>query len=512
MKNARNSIAVGLMLRLYQTVIPFLMRTAMIYFMGVEYLGLNSLFTSVLHILNLAELGVGNAMVFSMYKPIAQDDTKRICALMRLYRTYYRAIGLAILAMGLALLPFIPQLISGEVPVGINIYVIYLLNLFATVLTYWLFAYRSCLLQAHQRQDIIGAITMASSTVQYVLQFFVLFRLRNYYAYVIVLLVGTVVNNVMTAVVTCRVYPQYKPEGLLAASEVRIIKGKIRDLFSAKLGSVVLRHADTVVISSFLGLTMLAVYQNYYFIMNAVFAAIETMIASITAGLGNSFVTETKEKNEADLLKLSFLYLWMIGVCACCFLGIYQPFMEIWVGQNLMLRFGVVVCLTMYFYLYTLMRLLSIYKDAAGLWHEDRFRPLVSAIVNLTLNLLTVRSWGLIGVVLSTVIAKTFISVPWILRILYTRMFSRHTMIRFMQQLLRFALITVFSGGAVCLLCGLVPFGPWVRLICCMAISALIPNVLFYCVMKNSDQFRSSIRLLDRMTKGKLGLERRLMG
>ena len=145
-KNAKNGIAVGLLLRLYQTVVPFLMRTAMIYFMGVEYLGLSSRFTSVLHILSLAELGVGNAMVFSMYRPIAQDDTRRICALMRLYRKYYRLIGLAILTMGMALLPFIPKLISGEVPGELNIYVLYLLNLLATVLTYWLFAYRGCLL------------------------------------------------------------------------------------------------------------------------------------------------------------------------------------------------------------------------------------------------------------------------------------------------------------------------------------------------------------------------------
>lgn len=511
-KNAKNGIAVGLLLRLYQTVVPFLMRTAMIYFMGVEYLGLSSLFTSVLHILSLAELGVGNAMVFSMYRPIAQDDTRRICALMRLYRKYYRLIGLAILTMGMALLPFIPKLISGEVPGELNIYVLYLLNLLATVLTYWLFAYRGCLLQAHQRQDIVGAVTMLSSTVQYVLQFFVLFILRNYYAYVIVLLVGTVVNNVITAAVTNRIYPQYKPEGMLDKEEVRMINGKIKDLFSAKIGSVVVRHADTVVISSFLGLAMLAVYQNYYFIMNAVFAVIETIVSSITAGLGNSFVTETKEKNEADLLKLSFLYLWLIGICACCFLGMYQPFMEIWVGQYLMLGFGVVVSMTVYFYLYTLMRLLSIYKDAAGLWHEDRFRPLISAMVNLALNLLTVRAWGIYGVVLSTVVSTAIISVPWILHILYTKMFERKTMLRFMRQLLRFVILTVLSGGAVCIICWMIPFGSWVKLVCCAAVSALVPNMLFYALLKKSEQFKSSIYLLDRLTKGKLRLASRLIG
>ena len=130
-KNAVRSITAGFGLRIYQTVVPFLMRTVMIHCLGVEYLGLNSLFASILHMLNLAELGVGSAMVFSMYKPIAEDDTPRICALMRLYRRYYRLIGLVIGAVGLALTPLVPRLISGELPPELNVYWLYLLNLAA---------------------------------------------------------------------------------------------------------------------------------------------------------------------------------------------------------------------------------------------------------------------------------------------------------------------------------------------------------------------------------------------
>ena len=152
-KNATRNIAAGLALKVYQMVVPFMMRTAMIHFMGVEYLGLNSLFSSILHILNLAELGVGAAMVFSMYKPIADDDAPRICALMALYRRYYRLIGLVIGVAGLALLPFIPRLISGDIPPELNVYWLYLLNLGTTVLSYWLFAYRNCLLQAHRKDS-----------------------------------------------------------------------------------------------------------------------------------------------------------------------------------------------------------------------------------------------------------------------------------------------------------------------------------------------------------------------
>lgn len=149
-KNASRNIIFGIILKAYQILIPFLMRTAMIYFMGVQYLGLNSLFTSILQVLNLTELGVGIAMVYSMYKPIADDDTKTICALMRLYRLYYRIIGLVIAVMGGILTPFIPYLVKSDLPSGLNIYVLYLLNLAATILSYWLFAYKNALFQAHQ--------------------------------------------------------------------------------------------------------------------------------------------------------------------------------------------------------------------------------------------------------------------------------------------------------------------------------------------------------------------------
>lgn len=128
-KNASRNIVFGVILKAYQIFVPFLMRTAMIYLMGVQYLGLNSLFTSILQVLNLAESGVGSAMVFGMYKPIAEDDNITICALMKLYRNYYRVIGLVIAVVGCALTPFIPNLIKSDIPAGINIYILYLLNL-----------------------------------------------------------------------------------------------------------------------------------------------------------------------------------------------------------------------------------------------------------------------------------------------------------------------------------------------------------------------------------------------
>ncbi|MBP3633293.1 MAG: polysaccharide biosynthesis protein [Oscillospiraceae bacterium] len=504
-KNAKKNITAGLILKIHQMLIPFLMRTAMIYFMGVEYLGLHSLFSSILHILNLAELGVGSAMVFSMYKPIARDDGATICALMRLYRKYYRLIGLLIGAVGLALTPVIPNLISGEIPAELSIYVLYLLNLGSTVLTYWLFAYKNCLLQAHQRTDVSSVITLITNSLQYVLQLIVLLVFKSYYLYAITSMVTQAINNVCTAVVVTKMYPDYKPSGSLSKAETKKINGRIRDLFTGKLGGVILSSSDTVVISSFLGLTVLAIYQNYYFMQTCIIGMIEIALTSVVAGLGNSFVTETKQTNFENLEKFTFIFLWLTGVCTCCFLGMYQPFMEVWVGKELMLDFSAVICFAIYFFVYTYFRFVNVYKDAAGLWHIDRFRPLVGAAVNLVLNLLCVRRFGIYGVILSTVLAIVLVSMPWLFRNLFTGFFELSRLKGYLKQVLLFAGAVLLAGVLVCMICAWIKAGPWLRLVLNGLVCVTVPNIVFYLVFRKNRLYALSVRFVVHMAKQKMG-------
>lgn len=510
-RNAIKNIKAGLILRIYQMLIPFVIRTIMIQVLGVEYLGLKSLFTSVLQALNLAELGIGSAMVFALYRPIAEDDERKICALMCQYRKYYRLIGLIIGVLGLMLTPAIPHLISGEVPEDMNIYALYLLNLAATVLTYWLFAYKNCLLQAHQRTDVASFITVITYTIQCLLQILALVIYKSYYLYLIVALVTQVLNNIVTAVVTTKMYPRYRAMGVMDKEELRDIKQKIRDLFTGKLGSVVLNSSDSIVISAFLGLSALAIYNNYFFIITSIVAIVESVLSSMTAGLGNSYILETKEKNYKDLEKFTFMFLWITGVCTCCFLGMYQPFMEIWTGPDLMLDFGAVICFAAYFFVYTMNRLLSVYKNAAGLWHQDRFCPLVTSIVNIALNLWWIKDWGIYGVLLSTVVSMVVVGIPWVLHNLFHSFFDHSLMRGYAIRLLRHVLLTMLAGVLVCILCVWLPIGPWFKLAISAMVSVVVPNILFFICLRKDSQFKQSIRFLDGITHNKLGLEKRLL-
>ncbi len=509
-KNASRNIFFGVILKIYQILVPFLMRTAMIYLMGVQYLGLNSLFTSVLQVLNLAELGVGSAMVYSMYKPIAEDDETIICALMKLYRTYYRVIGLIIAVVGCILTPFIPHLIKSDIPSGLNVYVLYLLNLGATVLSYWLFAYKNSILQAHQRTDVVSRVTLVTNTVQYGLQIAVLCIFHNYYLYVIVALATQALTNITTAVCANKLYPQFKPKGKLPKNEVEAINKRVRDLFTSKIGTVIYDSADTVVISAFLGLTSLAIYQNYFYIITALTGFISIIFSACTAGIGNSLVVETKEKNFNDLNKFTFIVCWITGFCSVCLLCIYQPFMELWVGKELMLNMSAVVCFVLYFFIRQINSLLNLYKDASGMWHEDKFRPLAAALTNLILNLILVQFIGIYGIILSTVIAILVVGMPWLLHNLFTVVFEKERLRSFLGKMFTYCILTIIACIVTYFICSTINTSLWVTLALRGFICLIIPNMIFFLAYHKRNEFKQSVLLADNMTKGKLKLSKLL--
>lgn len=510
-KNATRNIIFGTLLKIYQIAVPFVMRTIMIYFLGIQYLGLNSLFTSILQVLNLAELGVGSAMVYSMYKPIVEDDKKRICSLMRLYRTYYRIIGLIIAVAGAILTPFVPHLIKGDVPADMNVYILYLLNLGATVLSYWLYAYKNSLFQAFQRQDVVSKVTLGTNTVQYAFQALAIMLLHNYYAYVIISLAGQALTNIVTAIVATKMYPDLIPGEKLDKESVTEINHRIRDLFTSKIGAVVVNSADTIVISAFLGLTTLAMYQNYYYILTSIMGMISIIWSSCTAGIGNSLLVETKEKNLNDLQKFTFMISWISGVCGCCLLNLYQPFMKLWVGEKYMFGNGVVICLVAYFYIYEIHQVLLTYKDAGGIWHQDRFRTLITALANLGMNLIMVQFWGIYGIVLSTTLSTLIVGTPWLFYNLFTTMFDKDRFKGYFKHFIMYAFTTVLVLISSDLMCSQFNFTPIVTFIVRAVICIVLPNLEYTIIYRKTDEFYESIRLVDNITKHKIRVLNKLM-
>ena len=497
-KNTLRNIAFGSLNRIINIILPFISRTVILYVMGTQYLGLSSLFSSILNFLSLTELGVGAAMVYSMYKPIAENDTATICALLKLYKKLYRLIGSIILILGLALMPFLKILIPEELPTDINLYLLYFLYLLNAVLSYWLFAYKNALLQAYQRSDINSKIASVITPASYAVMLISLFFTKTYYAYVVWLPIFTVLTNVIRLIAVNRNFPGLKPEGEVSTELKRSIFKKTTALIGTKLNTVVLYAADNLVMSAFLGLTVIAIYGNYHYIMSSVIGFLGIAYSSMTAGLGNSLHTETVDTNYRNFEKFSFINSWLVGWCTVCLVCLYQPFMKIWVGNELMFPFYVVLQLGLYFYIYQIRKIPVVYKDAAGIWWEDRFRPYVCMIVNIVLNILLVQIIGISGVILSTVFSLC-ISIPWENYTIFKYVFQRSSRSYYLKMGVS-AVTMMIAGSAAYFVCSL--FGDGIiaflgrGLIC-----IIVPNVIFALLNCRRTEFKETISFFHRIVK-----------
>ena len=497
-RNAARNVVFDGTLEMVNMLFPFVIRSVMLHCLGTEYLGLNGLFKSLLSFLNLAELGVGSAMVFSMYKPIAEDDTRTICALLRLYRTVYRIIGLVVAAAGLLLMPVLQNLIKGDLPAGMNLYILFLMNLGNTVLTYWLFAYKSSLLQAHQRRDVISKVSLLVRMTEYTLKILILIYTRNYYLYLSVQLLCQIAINLLTAACAAKMYPGYVIGGKLPKDKTMDIFRRVRDLFTSKLSATVFDAADTLVISAFMGLTVLALYQNYYFIITALRMMLVVLLNACMAGVGNKLIMESKEANYRDLEKISLLFLWILGVSSSMLLCLYQPFIQIWMGRDNMLAAGLVLCFVVYYYSMGANKLINMFKDAAGIWRVDRWRPLTAALVNLSLNLITVRWLGLYGVLLSSVFSIVFVQIPWLFHNLFREVFPRQSMGKYIRLFCGMAAVALISCAASWFVCRRFTLNVWYTLFFNAVVSFLVPNLFCLAVYGRNPVFRESLSQLKR--------------
>ncbi len=496
--NTVKGILSGGIKQVVNQLLPFVSRTVILYVLGTQYLGLGSLFSAILSMLSITELGVSNALVYSMYKPIAENDSTLICALLSLYRKLYRIIGSIILVLGLACMPFLHILIKGECPPDINIYLLYGIYLTSTVSSYFLFAYRGSLLTAHQRTDIDSIINTIVPLAIWILQMIMLAVFKSYYAYVAFLPISNIVTNIVRLFAVKKYYPQYVPKGKVPTELSQSIFKKIKALLGAKISTVILHSSDNIVISAFLGLTMVTIYGNYFYIMNAVCVFVGIAYSPMLPGIGNSLATEGVEKNYSDFKKFSFINLWIIAWCAICLVCLYQPFMELWVGKDLMFPFYVVLELALYFVVKMGRKIPVTYKDAAGLWWEDRFRPLVIAAVNVVSNVILVQLIGISGIILSTVLSL-LISIPWENYTVFKYIFKRSSK-EYYLSLVQYFAVFILGGAATLAACQVVQSGI-VAIVIRAVICLVVPNALFLLAFRKRPEFAQAKQLLMRIVK-----------
>ncbi|EGA95196.1 hypothetical protein HMPREF9474_00920 [ [[Clostridium] symbiosum WAL-14163] len=407
-------------------VLSFVSRTMFIYFLGAEYLGLNGLFSNILSLLSLSEFGIGIAIEFYLYKPLVQQDFKRIKTLINFCKTCYRMVSLVILVVGVCLIPILPNIVNLEQELPVNLYLIYILYLLNTASTYLLFAYKQTLFSANQEQYKIEKINIFFTLIGCLVDIFVLIIFKNYILYLIFKIVVNIVKNLCISLKADKEYPYLRDKGYdkIKKSEFKSFWKDISSVFIFKVGSQLMEATDSIVISTIMGTVIVGYYSNYYLIFSQVLLIYILIVRSFTAGIGNIIVKEKLSHQYEIYKEIEFLTYSINVVFSVLLIQLTNSFIFCWIGKEnpqYILSQWIVFVLGINFYLGCSTLTVNIFRETSGKFEIGRNLQLIAGISNIFLSIILGKMYGLIGIFLSTVIVKAFISVgPFVVNIVRT--------------------------------------------------------------------------------------------
>ncbi|HBC83894.1 MAG TPA: hypothetical protein DCZ30_00065, partial [Clostridiales bacterium] len=373
--------------------------------LGTEFLGLNGLFTNIISMLAIVELGIGNAIIYNLYKPLANNNIEAIKSLMAFYKKSYRIIASLVSIIGIAIIPFLSYFVE-TVEVSVNINLIYLLFLIEVVCSY-LLSYKRSILFADQKNYIINYIHIGYTIVLNILQILILIITKNYYLYLIIKIIMRILENIIITLYVNKKYDYLKDDDcakLNNDTEKDIFK-KVKALFFHKVGTFIINGTDNLIISKMISLAVVGLYSNYYMIINAVQTVFKQIIQATTASVGNLLITEDKNKCFDIFKKIRFLNFWVACFSSISVLIVMDSFIIIWLGKEYILPEIVLFALVFNLYQKLMRNVYMSFKEAAGIFHEDRFIPIIEAILNIFFSIVLCRIIGLAGVFLGTIIS-----------------------------------------------------------------------------------------------------------
>lgn len=413
--------------------------------LSAEYLGVSGLFTNILSMLALAELGVGSAMTFSLYVPLVQQDIEKIKSLMRLYRNAYRVIGCIVLGAGLALLPVYPYFISGKPNVD-NLNLIYVLYVLNSSVSYF-YSYKRSLIISDQKKYIDSIVYYSRQAVMNFLQIAILFLTHNFILYLICQFVCQFIENLVISKIADKMYPYLKDKNAkpLASEDIQVIRKNVGALVFHKIGGMVVNGTSSILISKFISLAVAGIYSNYLLITNALNSIVGQAFTAITGSVGNLEASENPDKILSVFHKIYYFNFFIIGFCTICLLCLFQPFISLWVGSNYLLDNLTMIVFVINFYVNGMRKAVLTFRDASASYYYDRYKPLVESVINLTFSIALINLYGLIGLLIATTVS-TLSTCTWVEPfVLYRHVFFEKFR-DFIKRFVLYALIMVVDA------------------------------------------------------------------
>ena len=495
-KNSSSSVISYLIL----TALSFISQTFFIRTLGKELLGLNGLFANILSMLSLFELGVGSAIIFNLYEPIAKNDIDEINSLMSFYKKAYNFIAILILVIGLFILPFIPYIVE-DTTLNINLYLAYLLSLFSTVSSYVL-SYKRSILYAYQKIYVINIVHSIYLILLNLIQILLLIYTKNYYYYLIVKIVCQLFENLILSFIANKYYPFIKNKAKeLSKEKEKNIFIKVKAMILHKIGGILVFSTDNLIINKFLGLIAVGIYSNYNLIINSINNLVCKFVESLIPSIGNLIVKKDSEKVYDIFKKTRFINFWLSTFTAVCLLLLLNPFIKIWLGGDFLLSEIIVLILIISYFQKVERYTYSTFKNSAGIWETDKYVPLLEALVNLIVSVVLAYYIGLIGVFIGTIISGLVIWLYGYPKFIYVPLFKKNYKSYYLdifKHFIVFILIAIISLSFSKILA----FNNiYIDFIIKFLICAVIPNILFYLFYRKSNECKYLLNLIKSLTK-----------
>lgn len=424
--NSIKNMKYNIFSQILNLLIQFVSRTFFIKILGNEYLGINGLFSNILTILSLADMGIGTVLIYSMYKPLAENNEEKMKALMNIYKKIYNIIALTVLIIGLCITPFL-QVFIKDMPNIQHIRFIFILYLLNTVVSY-LCVYKISIINADQKNYIVTTRQQIFNIIANFIMIMVLVTTHNFILYLIVQMLFSIISNIYLSSLAEKMYPFIKDtKGYkLTKEEKRQIKKDTFAMMLHKIGGVVVGGTDNLIMSAMIGLEAVGIYSNYLLIINAIKKFTTQYFNSMSASIGNLNAMKDKEYSYDIFKKVFFGNFWIFTFCSICLFCLLNPFIEIWVGIDYTFHISIVAAIVISFYIEGMRQTVLIFREAMGIFTKDQLKPVIEAIVNLIVSVMLTLKFGIIGIILGTIISMLFVCV-WIeARILFKYGFSKN--------------------------------------------------------------------------------------
>lgn len=483
-------------------LLSFATRTVFIQYLAAEYLGVNGLFSNILSLLSLAELGAGGAFVSLLYKPLAEKKTNDICMVMASFRKAYRAIAVAIGVIGFSLTPFLDTIVGENSIKELDlIYVLYICN---SVVGY-LCASEKALIQADQKSYIVTKFSQIAAIVQYALQILFLVLTRNFIVFLLIQILCAAGGNLYIAYQAKRLYPDLNDKpGKLPAEMKKDIIEKIKGGFCTHFGYVIASGTDSIVISHYLGLTILGIYSNYLMVIGIIQKFVLMIFDAARASASNFVVSMNENDNYQFFKRMNFFIMILMGFICTNLTVLFNPFIRIWIGEEYVMEFPqVFLAVVVYFVGWHGMKLpMTLFREATGLYYRDRYFALLEGVSNVCISIVLVGKMGLYGVFWGTIISS-FITTFSGIYLIFKHIFRKPIYLYYVDTA-KYVLIDLAIGLVCAVICRMLSVTNLMQFLINAVICVVVSAALYLLIFFRTEEFRYFYSLLkDLLLRGK---------